>query len=288
MRSRFHGSKRVRKTSFLEKQLQHVKYFIQNLDRIILLKSVLLIILLVILFFIAQTVLKNYLIRNGFEQNILEFASLNQETLFEVTNLTLYSSANAIDSEDGNGRIDISQFTDISFHINNIANRKITAFSISDIQFSTPPEMGNPVLHYKNPLEFGKLVSFDNSKVDTITFEVLNSDDSIHYENAYVLNNLSNPITLEYINQDIKTNFSIPSTITSLTYNGQLLKEADISLDSIAATISFHIVLVTRQGETYKCKVLIDIPLKQDNSTIYEGSILQNYQVNIYPFYRVN
>lgn len=287
MRSRFHGSKRVRKASSFEKYLNKTKQFVQNIDKIILLKSVLFVVLFALFLVLFITVYGNYKLKSEFERSVLEFANLNSETAFEIDNITLYSSASATASSDGNGRIDISQFTDISFTVKNLKNKKIEEFSIVDISFSTLPELGTPTLTYKNPLEFGKLTNFDVASCENITFEVLNYDKDIDYSKPYVLNNLSNPITLEYINQNVKSNFGLQTSTTSRSYDGRLLKEANVNLSNIACRLSFHILILTSDGQSYNCKVIIDIPLKQENASIYDGSILETNNVNIYPFYRI-
>lgn len=285
MRSRFHGSKRVRKTSSFEKYLNKTKQFVQNLDKIILLKSVLFVVLFALFLVLFITVYGNYKLKSEFERSVLEFANLNSETAFEIDNITLYSSASATASSDGNGRIDISQFTDISFTVKNLQNKKIEEFSIVDISFTTLPELGTPTLTYKNPLEFGKLTNFDVASCENINFEVLNYDKDIDYSKPYVLNNLSNPITLEYINQNVKSNFGLQTSTTSRSYDGRLLKEANVNLSNIACRLSFHILILTSDGQSYNGKVIIDIPLKQENASIYDGSILETNNVNIYPFY---
>lgn len=285
MRSRFNGSKRVRRTSPFEKYLNKTKQFLINLDKVVVTKSALFLVLIVVFLFLLTTVYGNYRLKAGFERNVVEFAALNSETLFEIDDITLYSSANGTPSADGNGRIDISQFTDISFNIKNIKNRKIQELSIMNITFPTAPEIGIPTLVYKNPLEFGKLTNFDTETSDTIDFKALNSDQNINYAEPYVLNNLSNPITLEYVNNNVKSNFGISTSTTSLAYDGRLLKEANVNLANISCSISFHVQLVTSEGETYKCKVGIDIPLKLENTSIYDGNILETAEVNVYPFY---
>lgn len=287
MRSRFHGSKRVRKASSFEKYLNWVKQFVKNLDKVILLKSVLFIVLFALFLGLFITVCGNYKLKTEFERDVLEFANLNSETVFEIDNITLYSSANATASSDGNGRINISQFTDISFTVKNIKNKKIEEFSIADIDFTTLPELGTPAFTYKNPLEFGKLTNFNIVPCENIDFEVLNYDKNIDYSKPYVLNNLSNPITLEYVNQNVKSNFGLQASTPSRFYDGRLLKESNVNLSNIACRVSFRILILTSDGQSYSGKVIIDIPLKQENSSIYDGSILETNNVNIYPFYRV-
>lgn len=287
MRSRFNVSKRVKKINSFKKYYNKVKSFFQNINQTIVIKFTLFVILFIIFVALLIYIYKNYRIRSSFEQDILQFEQLNSKTLFNIDNIILYSSASASNSVNSKSKIDISQFTDISFTIQNIENRKIVDFYICDINFSKTPELGSPYLLYKNPLNFGKLENFEVTASDSIHFEVLNSDTDIDYAKPYVLNNLSNPITLEYINKNVKKDFSIPTSTSFLTYDGRLLKEANIDITKLNCSVSFRIIIVTANGEMHKCKIGITIPLKQNKTTIYDGNILANVGVHIYPFHRI-
>lgn len=67
---------------------------------------------------------------------------------------------------------------------------------------------GTPAIAYKKPLEFGKLTNFDVEPAGEINFKVLDTEVQ-NYEMPYVYNNLSSPITLTYINKNVKTNYQI-------------------------------------------------------------------------------
>lgn len=95
------------------------------------------------------------------------------------------------------------------------------------------------------------------------------------YETPFVYPNLSNPITLTYVNKNVKNNYQIHKAQTSIIYDGRLLKTANVDLTKLNCSISFCVLLTTITGEEYQCRIHFSIPLKTENSTILEGNILQ-------------
>ena len=285
MRSRFNGSKRIRAKSSFEKFYKKAKLSIASINKKDVIKLILIIFLLFFIWNLSQNLYQNHKIENSFNKSIDKFALLNSKSLFSIDNVVLYSSAGATTSEDGNGRINISQFTDISFNVVNIENRKIKSFRIYDINL---PKETNSSFSYKNALTFGKFTNYSEEQNSTIEFEVLDSIENIDYSRPYILNNLSNPITLEYINKNLKENFIINSNISTLNFDGRLLKDSGVNLSNLFATISFNVEIQTTNDETHICKVILDIPIKASNSSIYDGNIIKTNVNNIYDFYRIN
>ena len=74
MRSRFKGSKRVKKVGNFEKLQTNLKHFVQNVDKIAVAKTGFCIILLIILYFLSSNVYGSYVIKNSFEESIEQFA----------------------------------------------------------------------------------------------------------------------------------------------------------------------------------------------------------------------
>lgn len=122
---------------------------------------------------------------------------------------------------------------------------------------------------------FGKLTNLHHeSSSSEIKFEVLNSEVQ-NYETPFVYNNVSSPITLAYVNENVKTGYQIHNNNTSLTYNGSLLKTANIDLVKLNCGISFQVQITTADEECYQCRIHFMVPLKTEESTIYEGNVLQ-------------
>lgn len=74
MRSRFKGSKRVRKSNSFERIQNSLKHFVQNIDKIAIAKTGFCLILLIVFYFLSNNVYGIYSIKNTFEKNIDEFA----------------------------------------------------------------------------------------------------------------------------------------------------------------------------------------------------------------------
>lgn len=70
----------------------------------------------------------------------------------------------------------------------------------------------------------GRLDDIRSNKItDNLEFKVLNDGD-IDYSKPQIYADASNPITLEYVNENIKENHIISDISSDLTYNGEILK----------------------------------------------------------------
>lgn len=97
--------------------------------------------------------------------------------------------------------------------------------------------------------------------------------ENLDYTKPQVYSDVSNPITLEYMNL-IKSNYLVSDIENPLVYNGSLLKRAGVDLASISGNITFKVHIKNILEESYVANVKIAIPLKDDVSgdTIYDGS----------------
>ena len=98
-------------------------------------------------------------------------------------------------------------------------------------------------------------------------------------------NNLANPITLSYINQNIKTDYTFTDTSIPITYDGSILKRCNIDLNSINCNISFDIYITNYLDEEFKTTVFVDIPLIDGEKSIYDGNLKVTNNSN-FVFYR--
>ena len=268
---------RVNKRTHKEKKIiPDIANKITNIEinYVFLLRLAITILLYVILFFGITNFSQRAIAISKFESNIESFAQKNSDTLFEVTEMTLYSSASARKNSQTVG-MDISTFTDISFNISNLKNMKVNSLKISNISIDTVPEIGTAVLNYKNPFDFGKLTNFDLESAQNIEYNVTDEETG-NFEKPTMYNNLSTPITLTYLNKDIYRNFQVRLNETSIYYNGRLLNSANIDITKLKATISFNITI----NDKYTCRLYIDIPYKTDKNIITDGYVKQNLQLN--------
>lgn len=207
---------------------------------------------------------------------------------FSVNKIVYFSSAHAKSEINANSSFTISdlyQYTDIAIFINNNANGNFDAkntlksVTISNISFNLPPSIGTPNLYFKNINDFANN-SFDESKkIETnLEFEI-SSADEIDYSKPILYNNCANPITLCYVNSNLKTDYTLTDNMSHISYDGTLLKRCSITLNSLACKLSFIINITNNLDEVYSCPFILSIPLSTESSTIYDGSLILNSSV---------
>ena len=254
----------------------------------------LIVVLIVMLFF----TIKNYQINLEFARQIDEFSNLNSKTVFSIDKISLYSSGFATKNKDNRPLWDlnIGQFTDIALQINNRSEdngvnyeNSIKSLYIDNIKFNNV-FMGQQSLHYKALGDFGIITSNESNKINNkLVYDVVQSGD-IDLSEPKIYANAKNPITLEYVNANIKTNEVISDTNTEVVYDGTLLKNTNIPLDKIKCTLSFTIHIINYYNQEYRATAYIDIPILNsvNNTTIYDGrleKILDN--TNLIKFFRI-
>ena len=107
-------------------------------------------------------------LRNRYAEESAAFIENNNNPVFKVGQIILFSSANATDNSEGKLKnIDISQFTDMSIYIDNKGKNKeitpentISEMYIDNIKIEGVSNNGEKILNYKNPKNTGKYVEF--------------------------------------------------------------------------------------------------------------------------------
>lgn len=226
--------------------------------------------------------IKNKIASNNSNKQIFEFVEKNKNSVFSINKITYFSSCNATTSVNGNSSFNVSnlyQYTDIAIFINNHANGNFTAqntlkeVTISEIRYLLTPSIGTPNLYFKNINNFATS-SFEENNIikDNIKFDVSSSNE-IDYSTKTLYNNCANPITLCYVNSNIKDNYTLHESISNISYDGSLLKNCNITLNSIACKMSFLITITNNLNEKYTCPIILNMPLSTENKTIYDGSL---------------
>ena len=261
-------------------------------------KKVLIIITLVLFIlvvFLAFLVLSRMVLKTNFEKSILPFANKNSETIFNINQIVLFSNCDAKNKNISTTYYtleNIYQYTDIAFFIDSPQEEKTSKntlknVTIENINFTTPPSMGEPALYFKSINNFAKSELNDENKIqDKLDFSIT-SEDSTDLSTPVLYNNLANPITLSYINSNIKTDYTITDTSTPITYDGTLLSRCAVPLDDISCSFSFDVFVINNQDEKYKCTVFIDVPLSSDEGSIdSNGNVTLKKNVN-FKFFRI-
>lgn len=224
-------------------------------------------------------VFSNLVSRHNFANQMVEISDENEQTVFSIQKIMLYSSANAVDNSENQSlnNMSISQFSDISLYIDNSKissdltdENTIKELYIDNISLSTQSENGTKILNYKNPLNFGKYQNVEQASNNRIDFKIINTNqenESNNYDEPTFYSDCSNPISLGYLNKDLLTNYSISDNSKTISFNGKVLKEANVNLDEIQPTLNFTIHIVNNLGEKFAYNMKLNIDL----TGIYDG-----------------
>ena len=109
------------------------------------------------------------------------------------------------------------------------------------------------------------ILSFANSTIDennliteTLNFEIT-SENTADLSKPILYNNCANPIVLSYVNDNIKSDYTITDTSIPIVYDGSLLQRCNITLESISCTLSFDINITNNKNQKFKATIYFDI-----------------------------
>ena len=260
-------------------------------------KSFFILILLIIIFlFLGFTVSKGYMNKVTFENDIIRIAEKNEEKVFTINNITFFSSSDSVAEIQPNSSLtlkNIFQYTDIAIFINPVdkdltLKNTLKDVYIDNINFVSPPTEGIPNLYYKNINNFATSKYQEENMIDNSFHFNVSSEENENLDMPVLYNNCANPITLCYVNSNIKTDYTLPDAFSHITYDGSLLKRCSVTLSSIACSISLDIHITNNLDQEFICPLFITIPLElEDGSSIYDGKVLFK-DISNYTFYRLN
>lgn len=256
--------------------------------------TIITILLFIIVLFLIFFVVRNYILKKNFEKDILSFSNMNSETTFKIDKIVFFSNCDAKNKNISKSNFtieDLYQYTDIAIFIDGNSDEKtlkntFKEVTLSNLNFITPPSIGQPNLYFKSINQFSKNNLPDDKYIinDNFSFDITSNDEA-DLSNPILYNNLANPITLTYVNNNIKSDFTITDTSSPITYDGSLLKTCNIPISSINCKLSFDILITNNLDEQFKCSVYINIPLENNDKSIYDGNITMEQKTN-YKFYR--
>ena len=273
------------------------KYKIKN-ERLAF--AILIIVSFIVFLLYHNLVFSVVLARNAFANEMISIADENENAIFTIQKILLYSNANAIDNSEDQSLKDMSicQYSDISIYIDNTATiseltdeNTIKQLYIDNIVTTSNADMGTKILNYKNPLEFGKFKMLESPANNRIDFNIINTNsenENNDYSNPTFYTDCSNPISLGYLNKDILKNYSVSKDSNTVTFNGKVLKEANINLDDINYTLTFKIHIVNNLNQKFVYNMKLDVNLDDANGGIYNGYIYKgkNTNGNEYKFFK--
>ena len=196
-------------------------------------------------------------------KNILKFG-LKKDTLPKSSTITDMSSEhNVFESLMNNtGNNNTASNDNKSIDVGNIVTNE-TEESTSEVQENSEYE--------------------DDGKIKFNIVYTNEENEKADYNKPTFYTDCSNPITLEYLNNDIATNYKIDEN-KSVSFDGSILKDAGISTESLACKVKFKINIINNEDEKYSCWINFDIPLDY----IYEGTTMKAKSTNNqkYVFFR--
>lgn len=266
-------------------KLQSSKSFSRKKD-IILIVSFLLIVF--ILFFIYYFfIIGKQKQKNEFAEQSTLISDQNINPIFQIEKIMLFSSADAIDNSKNQDLKDLNicQYTDIAIYLNNTSTIKeltpentITELYIDEIELETTSNKGIRNLNYKLPFNMGKFRQLTKPENNRIDFNILNNN-SDYQTNSYAgptfCTDCSIPITLGYTNQEIVEHYAFKEDSNSISFNGKILQQSNVSLEDLSCTLKFQIHIRNNQGESFVYHANIPLPLESEQDNIYSGYIMK-------------
>lgn len=223
--------------------------------------------------------------KNKFANQMIEISDENENSIFNIQKILLYSSATAVDeSEDQSLKnMNISQYSDLSIYIDNTSyitdltnENTIKELYIDNIVISSNSDKGSKLLNYKNPLNFGKYKDIEAPENNRIDFNIINTNsenENRDYSQPSFYTDCSNPITLGYLNKGLLTNYSVSEGSSTVSFNGKILQEANVNLEDINYTLNFKIHIVNNLNQKFVYDMSLNVNLNDDNGGIYNGYV---------------
>ena len=122
-----------------------------------------------------------------------------------------------------------------------------------------------------------------DEKIDFNIVYTNEENEKANYDEPTFYTDCSNPITLEYLNNDIATHYKIDEN-KSVSFDGSILKEVGVATESLNCKVKFKINIINNNDEKYSCWINFSIPLDD----IYEGTTMKAKTTNSqkYVFFR--
>lgn len=235
--------------------------------------------------------------KDEFSTQVEKIAKQNENPIFKIQKILIYSSANAIDKSENESLQDLSilQYSDIAIAIDNTSTvynltneNTLKDLYIDNIGITTGSDKGHQYINYKSPFDFAKYKEIDKLDGDKIEYNIVstnNENNNTDYTQPTFYADCSNPITLEYMNQDIITNYATSSDSNTISFNGKVLQEAGIDLNDINYSLNFTIHIINNLNEEFFCPVRLQVDLNGDDGGIYkEGYKYDNTSVSGYEY----
>ncbi len=274
------------------KNIKFSNFFKKNKVKKLLFVLFIVLLFLILLFLLFQIITK-YIQKSNFEESYISFAEKNKYTTFSINKIVFFSSSdskNKVSSKSNFTIENLFAYTDIALFIKNYPDEDslentLKEVSISNFKFTKTPSVGEPKLYYKNLTDFASSNINENNIIQSELIFSITSDDTADLSTPTLYNNCANPIVLSYVNENIKTDYTITDTSIPITYNGSLLSRCNVNLDALSTSISFDVYITNNENQKFKTVVYFDIPYEYNDKSITNGSLTVNKETD-FNFYR--
>ena len=258
--------------------------------------TIFILLLCILSFLYYDLIFKTSYAKDEFSSQVEKVAEQNENPIFKIQKILIYSSANAIDKSENESLQDLSilQYSDIAITIDNTSTvydltneNTVKNLYIDNISITTGSDKGQQYVNYKSAFDFAKYKEIEELDGDKIEYKIVSTNDennNTDYAQPTFYADCSNPITLEYMNQDIITNYAASSDSNTISFNGKVLQEAGIDLKDINYTLNFTIHIVNNLNEEFICPVRLKVDLSGNDGGIYKGEKNENISVSGYEY----
>ena len=258
--------------------------------------TILILILCLLAFLYYDLIFRTTYAKDEFSTQMEKIAEQTENPVFKIQRIIVYSSANAIDTSENESLQDLSilQYSDIAIYLDNTSTvydltneNTVKELYIDNISISTGSDKGHQYVNYKNALDFAKYKEIEEPDSDKIEYNIVNTNNennNTDYEIPTFYTDCSNPITLEYMNEDIITNYAASSDSNTISFNGKVLQEAGIDLNYVNYSLNFTIHIINNLNEEFICPVRLKIDLSGEDGGIYKGYEYDNTTVSGYEY----
>ena len=258
--------------------------------------TICILILCVLSFLYYDLIFRTSYAKDEFSNQVEKIAEQNENPIFKIQKILIYSSANAIDKSENESLQDLSilQYSDIAITLDNTSTvydltneNTIKELYIDNISITTGSDKGHQYVNYKSALDFAKYQEIKELNDDKIEYNIVSTNtenSNTDYETPTFYADCSNPITLEYMNEDIITNYAASSDSNTISFNGKVLQEAGINLADINYTLNLTIHIINNLNEEFICPLRLSVNLDADDGGIYKGYKYDNATVSGYEY----
>ena len=258
--------------------------------------TIFILLLCILSFLYYDLIFKFSYAKDEFSTQVEKIANQNENPIFKMQKILIYSSANAIDKSENESLQDLSilQYSDIAIYLDNTSTvydltneNTVKELYIDNISIQPGSDKGHQYINYKSPFEFAEYKEIEELNSDKIEYNIVSTNDENNhtdYATPTFYTDCSNPITLEYMNENIVTNYATSSDSNTISFNGKVLQEAGIDLNDINYTLNFTIHIVNNLNEEFICPVRLKVDLSGNDGGIYKGEKNENLSVSGYEY----